>query len=157
LHKQQGSLLAYTTTTATRQDLALSAYKPDAYLEEAFGLSQPMRMACGLLFRSHTAALQVADVAGDRINVIAERRDMCCSTDWSGFNVQRGYPVPMSSSEFHAGLRQKFPERDGMYFFRIKFAEYEKNSPSVQGLEQLSVIRQRREECNSVGAPKVGG
>lgn len=140
LHKQQGSLLGYTTTTATRQDLAISAYKPDGQLEESFRLKPVDENGVWSFVRSHLQHLQVADVHADKINVIAERQGYVLFDRLVGFNVQRGHPVPMSSSEFHAGLRQRFPERDGMYFLPDQLAEYEQRRLEASSFEQLSLF-----------------
>lgn len=139
LHKQQGSILGYTTTVATRQDLAISAYKPDSRLEEAFRL-KPGGESVWAFVRSHLQQLQVADIKGDRSNVIAERQGYVLFDRLVGFNVQRGCPVPISSPEFYSGLRQRFPERDGMYFLPEQVAEYEKRRSETKSLEQLSLF-----------------
>ena len=54
------------------------------------------------------------------------------------FHVQRGYSVPMSAADFYAGLRQKFPERDGMYFLSEQVAEYDRQRVSITEVEQLN-------------------
>jgi hypothetical protein len=140
LHKQQGSLLGYTTKTATRQDLAISAYKPDARLEESFKLKPGDESGIWNFLRSHLQNLQVAEVQGDKINVIAERQGYVLFDRVVGFHVQRGYPVPLSSVEFHAGLRQRFPERDGMFFLPEQIAEYDRNRLAAEGIGQLSLF-----------------
>lgn len=40
--------------------------------------------------------------------------------------VQHGAPVPFSSGEFHEGVYQRFPERDGMMFLPNQVDEYDK-------------------------------
>ncbi len=140
LHKQQGSILGYTTTVAARQDLAISAYKPDARLEEAFRLKSGDEQCVWSFVRSHLQHLQVTDTKGDQVNVIAERQGYVLFDRLVGFNVQRGYPVPMSSPEFYAGLRQRFPERDGMYFLPDQVAEYEQKRLAARSFEQLSLF-----------------
>jgi hypothetical protein len=140
LHKQQGSLLGYTTTTATRQDLAISAYKPDSRLEEEFRLKPGGESGVWSFVRSHLKHLQIADLKSGKISVIAERQGYVLFDRLVGFNVQRGYPVPMSSSEFHAGLRQRFPERDGMYFLSEQVSEYETKRLESESVEQLALF-----------------
>ncbi len=56
------------------------------------------------------------------------------------FHVQRGYAVPLSTSEFHAGLRQRFPERDGMYFLPDQVTEYDRRRIDVKEVEQLQMF-----------------
>jgi hypothetical protein len=55
------------------------------------------------------------------------------------FHVQRGVTVPLSAAEFYAGLKQRFPERDGMYFLPEQVAEYDKKRMTVKELLQLEL------------------
>lgn len=41
------------------------------------------------------------------------------------YYVQRGYPVPLDAHEFQQGLKERYIERDGMFFSAIQAAEYE--------------------------------
>ncbi len=41
------------------------------------------------------------------------------------FHVQRGLTVPLSAAEFYAGLEQRFPKRDNMYFLPDQVADYD--------------------------------
>jgi hypothetical protein len=45
--------------------------------------------------------------------------------------------VPMNAAEFYAGLRQRFPERDGMYFLPEQIPEYDRRRLLVKELAQL--------------------
>ena len=42
------------------------------------------------------------------------------------FHVQRGVSVPLSASEFYAGLDSRYTERDSMYFVPHKVTEYDR-------------------------------
>jgi hypothetical protein len=56
------------------------------------------------------------------------------------FHVLRGVTVPLSAAEFYAGLEQRFPMRDGMYFLPEQVAEYDKKRMTVQSVEQLQLF-----------------
>ena len=56
------------------------------------------------------------------------------------FHVQRGVTVPLSATEFHAGLRQRFPERDGMFFLREQVVEYDPRRLDARELVQLELF-----------------
>jgi len=47
--------------------------------------------------------------------------------------------TPLSASEFYAGLAQRFPERDGMYFLPEQVAEYDRKRMSVREVLQLEI------------------
>ncbi len=58
-----------------------------------------------------------------RVEIISERQDYLLFDRMVAFHVQRRFSVPLSATEFYAGLAQRFPERDGMYFLSEQVAE----------------------------------
>ena len=56
------------------------------------------------------------------------------------FHVQRGVMVPLSASEFYAGLEQRFALRDGMYFLLDQAAEYDKKRMTVKEVLQIELF-----------------
>jgi hypothetical protein len=140
LHKQQGSILGYTTTTATRQDLAISAYKPDTPLQNVFDLQAGTAQAAWKWVDNHLAQLRVVELHGDRLVTMAERQGYLLYDRLVTFHVQRGILVPLTSAEFHAGLREKYPERDGMYFLAEQVTEYDRKRLEVKEVEQLELF-----------------
>lgn len=56
------------------------------------------------------------------------------------FHIQRGVTVPLSASEFYAGLEQRFAPRDGMYFLPEQVAEYDKKRMTVKEFLQLELF-----------------
>ena len=56
------------------------------------------------------------------------------------FHVQRGVTVPLSASEFYAGLSQRLSERDGMYFLPEQVAEYDRKRMTVREVLQLELF-----------------
>jgi hypothetical protein len=52
------------------------------------------------------------------------------------YYVRNGYPVPTSNPEFQLGIRQRFAERDGMFFLPEQAAEYDKKRLTVERLIQ---------------------
>jgi len=56
------------------------------------------------------------------------------------FHVQRGVTIPLSAAEFYAGLAQRFPERDDMYFLSDQVAEYNKRRMTVKEVLQLEIF-----------------
>ena len=46
----------------------------------------------------------------------------------------------MSAAEFHAGLKQLFPERDSMYFLPEQTSEYDRKRLGVEVMEQLELF-----------------
>ena len=56
------------------------------------------------------------------------------------FHIQRGVTVPLSASEFYAGLDQRFPKRDGIYFLPDQIAEYDRKRMTVKEVLQLDLF-----------------
>lgn len=56
------------------------------------------------------------------------------------FYLMRGLPVPIDARDFQEGLKQKFAERDGMYFTAEQVAEYDEKKAKAPKFVQLSLI-----------------
>jgi hypothetical protein len=74
------------------------------------------------------------------VEVVAERQQHLLFDRMVAFHVQRGVTVPLSASDFYSGLRQRFPERDGMYFLSEQVEEYETRRMSATEVEQLTLF-----------------
>ena len=72
--------------------------------------------------------------------MIAERQGYLLYDRMVAFHVQRGYPVPLSTAEFYAGLHLRFPERDGMYFLASQVSEYDRKRLEVKDVEQYELF-----------------
>jgi hypothetical protein len=64
------------------------------------------------------------------------------------FHVQRGVTLPLSVAEFYAGLAQRFPERDGMYFLPEQVAEYDRKRMRARDVLQLDLFV--RDEASAI-------
>jgi hypothetical protein len=56
------------------------------------------------------------------------------------FHVQRSVTIPLSVGEFFAGLAQRFPERDGMYFLPDQVADYDQKRMKASEVRQLEIF-----------------
>lgn len=159
LDKQQGSFKQYTSASAVKQDLIISAYKPNGGLEERFKLEAGTEQGVWDFVRMHLRQLPVAVVSGpkskvrsqddighetldsgQRLEIVAERQNYLLFDRMVAFHVQRGVMVPLSAAEFYVGLDQRFPERDGMYFLPEQVAEYDKKRMTVREVLQLQLF-----------------
>ncbi len=71
---------------------------------------------------------------------MAERQPFLLYDRMVAFHIQRMVTVPLSASEFYAGLRQRFSERDGMVFLPEQVAEYDSRRAQAPGVEQLALF-----------------
>ena len=139
LDKQQGSY-RQVTSTAVKQDLVISAYKPNGGLESRFRLAAGTEDGAWEFVCTHLRQLPVFLAKEGRAEVIAERQGTLLFDRMVAFHVQRGVMVPLSAAEFHNGLVRSFPERDGMFFLPEQVAEYDRKRITVQEILQLEIF-----------------
>jgi hypothetical protein len=140
LDKKQRSFQQVTSGGAVKQDLVISAYKPNGGLEERFKLTAGTEEGVWDFVRTHLKQLPVFVTKDGEAEVIAERQNYLLFDRMVAFHVQRGVTVPLSAAEFYAGLAQRFPERDGMYFLPEQVAEYDKKRMKVKEVLQLQLF-----------------
>jgi len=139
LDKKQKSFKAVTTPTAVKQDLVISAYKPNGGLEDRFIKTAETEAGVWGFIRSHLGNLPVVRPRGGQLEPITERDPRILYDRTVAFYVRHGIPVPLSSPEFQVGLADRFPERDGMYFLPDQAAEYDKKRLKMEGLGQMTI------------------
>lgn len=126
LNKKQGSFKAVTTPTAVKQDLVISAYKPNGGFEERFRKEATSEEGVWDFVRTHLGYLPVVKRQNGGIQMVPERDPRILFDQMVAYYVRKGYPVPLSSPEFQLGLTHRFSERDGMYFLPNQVAEYDR-------------------------------
>jgi DNA modification methylase len=139
LDKQQRSFRSVTSPTAVKQDLIISAYKPNGGLEGRFAKTAETETGVWDFIKTHLGNLPVVKAKGGQLEHIAERDPRILFDRTVAFYVCHSIPVPISSAEFQSGLAEKFPERDGMFFLPDQAAEYDKVRMKMEGLGQLSI------------------
>ena len=87
-----------------KADLIISAYKPHLELEESFQVEARTEEGAWSFIKSHLGQVPVFSSSDGRVEVIAERQGYLLYDRMVAFHVQRGFTVPLSSAEFHAGL-----------------------------------------------------
>jgi len=136
----QGSYKQMTAAMSIKSDLIISAYKPNGGLEERFKLEAGTEEGVWDFVRTHLKQLPVFVSKDGQAEVIAERQNYLLFDRMVAFHVQRGVTVPLSAAEFYAGLEQRFPPRDGMYFLPDQAAEYDKKRMTVKEVLQLQLF-----------------
>jgi hypothetical protein len=140
LDKQQGSFQQVTNTSAVKQDLIISAYKPNDNLEERFHLQAGTIDGAWAFVRYHFGQLPVVVENNGEIETVSERQDFLLFDRMVAFHIQRGASVPLSAGEFYAGLRQRFVERDGMFFLPEQVPDYDSARLRLGRVAQLALF-----------------
>ena len=126
LDKKQGSFNSVTTTTSVKQDLVISAYKPNGGLEERFTNALGGEESVWDFVRTHLGYLASVKLRNGQVEFIAERDPRIIFDRLVAWFVRHNAPIPLGSAEFQAGLVHRFAERDGMVFLPEQVAEYDK-------------------------------
>jgi len=140
IDKKQGSVNQYTSAGAVKQDLVISAYKPNGGLEDRFKLTAGTVEGVWDFVRTHLKKLPVFVSKDRQAEAIAERQNFLLFDRMVAFHVQRGVTIPLSAAEFYAGLEQRFPYREGMYYLTDQAAEYDKKRMTVKEILQLQLF-----------------
>lgn len=140
LDKVQGSYRQVTSTTAVKQDLVISAYKPNGGLEDRFEKSGATVDSAWDFVQTHLRNLSVTKVKGGELEFIVERDPRRIYDRLVAWFVRHDAPVPLSSDEFLSGLRSRFPERDGMVFLPEQVTEYDKKRAQTAQAPQMELF-----------------
>jgi hypothetical protein len=140
LDKKQGSY-RQVTSSALKQDLVISAYKPTEALAHRFELGDATAEAAWAFVKEHLDNVPVFVGRSNEGEIIAERTAQMLFDRMIAFHVQRGSSVPLSNPEFLQGLEDRFVKREGkMYFLPNQIAEYDRKRNAVGELRQLNLF-----------------
>ena len=139
LDKQKESFKAVTTPTAVKQDLVISCYKPTLEFEENFNSFQGDVVVWDFV-AEHLNHLPVHLRRENSTAAIVERSPKILYDRLISFYLMRGLPIPIDAKDFQDGLKQKFVERDGMFFNAVQVSEYDEKKAKAPEFIQLSLI-----------------
>ena len=140
LDKIQGSFKQVTSTAAVKQDLIISAYKPSSELEERFQHQAGTPEGAWAFVRQHLAQVPVVARTDHTLETLAERYDYLLYDRMVAYHLTRGATVPLSAAEFYAGLKERFVQRDGMFFLPDQVPEYDRARLAGATVQQLSLF-----------------
>lgn len=125
LDKKQASFKQVTTSSAVKQDLVISVYKPaDSFTRTIMQLAGTDETAWSFV-RQHLENIPIVVIKNDRIEIIAERQAYLLFDRMVAYHIMQGLPVPLDAIDFYKGLDEKFLKRDGMYFLPDQVNEYD--------------------------------
>lgn len=125
LDKKQGSFKAVTTTTAVKQDLVITCYKPSDAIIEKFEKSEDKAQTAMDFIEELLVHLPVHLSKGESTTAVIERSPKILFDRLISYYVRKGYAIPMDAQEFQKQLKERFIERDGMFFTASQAIEYE--------------------------------
>lgn len=140
LDKLLGSFNAVTNATSVKQDLVISAYKPNGGLEDRFTKAAGNEDSAWDFVRTHLKYLPTIKLKENELEFIAERDPRVMFDRMVAFFVRHNFSVPVSSQEFQAGLSQRFAERDGMVFLPEQVTEYDRKRMQTASAPQMELF-----------------
>lgn len=140
LDKKRGGLNAIVGVTAVKQDLVISAYKPNGGLEQRFAKTGGTEESVWDFARTHLSYLPIVKLKSGALEFIAERDPRIIFDRMVAWFVRHNVMIPISSQEFQAGLAQRFAMRDGMVFLPEQVAEYDKKRLQVAVAPQMEMF-----------------
>lgn len=125
LDKKQGSFKQVTTSSAVKQDLVITAYKPtEVFRRGLFEMAGSVETAWSFV-REHLSKIPVVVIKNDKIEICSERQAYLLFDRMVAYHIIQGIPVPIDANDFYRGLNEKFLLRDGMYFLPDQVNEYD--------------------------------
>lgn len=139
LDKKQGSYNAQTSLTAVKEDLVISCYKNTKQIYNGY-CKDDLQKGIWDFVEEHLWHLPIALISKNKLTSIIERSAKILYDRLVSICVERGLPVPLDAKEFQQGLRERFVERDGMFFTAAQAAEYEEKKKSAPEFVPMGII-----------------
>jgi DNA modification methylase/predicted RNA-binding Zn-ribbon protein involved in translation (DUF1610 family) len=140
LDKQQGSFKAVTSPTAVKQDLIITCYKPTDDLTEKFLSSANNAQNIWEFTEDLLEHLPVHLKKDNATTAVVERSPKILFDRLIAYYVQHGYQVPIDAADFQKGLKDRFVERDGMFFTAEQAIEYEDKKKETTAFVSLALL-----------------
>ena len=140
LDKKKESFKAVTTTTAVKQDLVITCYKPTAELINKFEQSTDKSVNAMDFIEELLYHLPVHLEKNNSTTAVIERSPKILYDRLISYYVQHGYAIPMDAQEFQKALRERFIERDGMFFTASQTVEYEAKKEKTDGVVPMALF-----------------
>ncbi len=143
LDKVNLSFQQVVSPNAVKQDLIISAYKPNGGLEERFNRTGATVDSAWDFVQTHLKQLPAVKVTSgypqELLNIV-ERDPRRIYDRMASWFIRHGTMVPISTPEFLAELPVRFREMDGMVFLPDQLVEYEKARSRIPQVKQAELF-----------------
>lgn len=134
----RGGLHAMLGPTAVKQNLIINCYKPSNHIInknkdfETIDLWQ--------FIEEHLNRLERFSSDNNKGLYMVERSSKVLYDRVLALYLMKNLPIPIDSIKFQEGLKERFVERDGMYFTQEQVEEYERKKAEVPEFIQMSLF-----------------
>jgi predicted methyltransferase len=125
MDKQQGSFKQVTSSSAVKQDLIISAYKPTESFTRDFKLKAGTEETAWAFVRQYLEMLPKVVHKQEKIEMVSERQAYLLFDRMVAYHIMNGIAVPLDANDFYKGLDKRFLKRDNMYFLPNQVNEYD--------------------------------
>lgn len=143
LDKVNLSFQQVVSPNAVKQDLIISAYKPNGGLEERFNRTGATVDSAWDFVQTHLKQLPAVKVTSgypQELLSIVERDPRRIYDRMASWFIRHGTMVPISTPEFLGELPVRFREMDGMVFLPDQLVEYEKARSRIPQVKQAELF-----------------
>lgn len=140
LDKKQGSFQQVVSPNAVKQDLVISAYKPNGGLEKRLSERGAAPESAWDFVQTHLRQLPVTKGKSGILEMVVERDARRIYDRMVAWFIRHDFPVPLSTEEFLDGLRNRYPDRDGMVFLPEQVAEYDRKRAQAAQAPQMELF-----------------
>lgn len=125
LDKKKGTTKQLSYSMAVKQDLVISAYKPQNSFKQELEKKAGTEETAWLFVRQHLEKMSPVIINNGRIEMASERQAFLLFDRMVAYHIIQGLPVPLDATDFYQGLDAKFLKRDRMYFLPDQVNEYD--------------------------------
>ena len=140
LDKKQGGMSSIVSVTAVDQDLVISCYKPSKKLENQFNSNGDSANLIWNFIEEHLNHLPVHIDSDNSTKAIVERAPKILFDRSVAYFISRDVDLSLNATDFQTGLRDRFVERDGMFFTAEQSYEYDKKRSEMPRFIQASMF-----------------
>jgi len=140
LDKVHGGIKAMRYAVAVKQDLIISCYKPSEEFNVRFNETYDSSIGVWEFVDEHLHHLPIHVVRENATTAIIERNPKILFDRLIAFYVQKGLNVPIDARKFQEGLRERYVERDGMFFSLDQVQDYDKKKLETPEFIQLGLF-----------------
>ena len=150
INKEQGSYNQMTSNGAVKQDLVITAYKPKhSFILEFIDHAGDLNMVWEFV-RQHLSNVPIAPDSTGKIEIVFERQNYLLFDRMVAFHIMKGIPVPMDAITFYTGLKERFIERDNMFYLPDQVNAYDQRR-KVMELENQELNFYISNEKSAIG------
>lgn len=125
-------------TTSVKEDLIITCYKPSSSILAE--LKELKNISPWDFMDEHLNRLPVHIIKENMTTSVVERNPKILFDRLISYFVANNIPIPLDAPTFQQELRNRYIEKDGMFFTAVQVAEYEQKKKASPGFVPMGII-----------------